>query len=54
MPARRRLHGDEVVKYHHPDLEGALGETYGILVYQEQIMAVARDLAGYTLGGTAP
>ena len=46
----RRLHGDEVVKYHHPDLEGALGETYGILVYQEQIMRVARDFAGYSMG----
>ena len=46
----RRLHGDEVVKYHHPDLEGALGETYGILVYQEQIMHVARDFAGYSMG----
>jgi DNA polymerase-3 subunit alpha len=46
----RRLHGEEQVKYHHPDLEGALGETYGILVYQEQIMRVARDFAGYSMG----
>lgn len=46
----RRLHGEEPIKYHHPDLEGALGETYGILVYQEQIMRVARDFAGYSVG----
>ena len=46
----KRLHGDEQVKYHHPDLQGALGETYGILVYQEQIMRVARDFAGYSMG----
>jgi DNA polymerase-3 subunit alpha len=46
----KRLHGEEPVKYHHADLEGALGETYGILVYQEQIMRVARDFAGYSMG----
>jgi DNA polymerase III subunit alpha len=46
----KRLHGEEPVKYAHPDLEGALGETYGILVYQEQIMRVARDFAGYSMG----
>lgn len=46
----RRLHGEEPIKYHHPDLEGALGETLGILVYQEQIMRVARDFAGYSMG----
>ena len=32
----RRLHGEEPIKYHHPDLEGALGETYGILVYKSK------------------
>ncbi|MEI2827818.1 MAG: hypothetical protein V9F04_16575 [Dermatophilaceae bacterium] len=42
----RRLHGDEPVEYHHPDLASSLGETYGIIVYQEQIMRVARDFAG--------
>jgi DNA polymerase-3 subunit alpha len=46
----RRMHGEEEIKYHHPDLEGALGETYGILVYQEQLMRVARDFAGYSMG----
>lgn len=46
----RRMHGEEHVTYHHPDLEPALKETYGILVYQEQIMRVARDLAGYSMG----
>lgn len=44
------MHGEEHVTYHHPDLEPALKETYGILVYQEQIMRVARDLAGYSMG----
>jgi DNA polymerase III subunit alpha len=51
IPAyNRRLHGEEEVKYHHTDLAAALGETYGILVYQEQIMRVARDFAGYSMG----
>ncbi len=46
----RRLHGEEEVKYLHPDLVPALGETYGIIVYQEQVMRVARDFAGYSMG----
>jgi DNA polymerase-3 subunit alpha len=46
----KRMHGEEQVKYHHPDLKLALEETYGILVYQEQIMRVARDFAGYSMG----
>jgi DNA polymerase-3 subunit alpha len=46
----KRLHGEEAVKYHHPDLKAALEETMGILVYQEQIMRVARDFAGYSMG----
>jgi DNA polymerase III subunit alpha len=46
----KRLHGEEPPKYHHPALEGALGETYGIIVYQEQIMRIARDFAGYSMG----
>ena len=46
----RRLHGKEQVKYHHPSLEPILGETYGIIVYQEQIIRIARDLAGYDAG----
>lgn len=44
----RRMHGQEEVRYHHPLLEPILAETYGIIVYQEQIMRVATDLAGYT------
>jgi DNA polymerase-3 subunit alpha len=46
----RRMHGEEAVEYRHPDLEPALSETYGIIVYQEQIMRVARDIAGYSVG----
>ncbi|MFN4292961.1 MAG: DNA polymerase III subunit alpha [Thermoflexales bacterium] len=46
----RRMHGEEPVQYRHPDLAPALGETYGIIVYQEQIMRVARDIAGYSVG----
>lgn len=46
----RRLHGEEDVQYHHPKLEPILSNTYGILVYQEQIMQVAADLFGYALG----
>ena len=43
--------GDEVAKYLHPDMEKTLKETHGIIVYQEQVMQLARDLAGYSLGG---
>lgn len=46
----RRLHGEEETQYLHPKLEPIVGVTYGILVYQEQIMQVARDLFGYRLG----
>lgn len=46
----RRMHGDEEVSYHHKLLEKILGETYGIIVYQEQIMQVASELFGYNLG----
>jgi DNA polymerase-3 subunit alpha len=45
-----RKHGREEIKYDHPLLETILNETYGILVYQEQIMKTAQDLAGYSLG----
>ena len=44
----RRMRGLEEVTYRHPKLEPILGETYGICVYQEQIIQMARDLAGYT------
>ena len=46
-----RKHGREEVHYMHPKLEPILSETYGIMIYQEQVQQAARDLAGYTLGG---
>jgi DNA polymerase-3 subunit alpha len=45
-----RKHGREKVEYPHPLLEPILRETYGTLCYQEQIMKMAQDLAGYSLG----
>ncbi|MFC3580779.1 DNA polymerase III subunit alpha [Sphingomonas hylomeconis] len=47
----RRKNGDEPIEYPHPLLEGILKETYGIFVYQEQVMQAAQILAGYSLGG---
>jgi DNA polymerase-3 subunit alpha len=44
-----RMHGEENVEYRHPDLEPIFKETYGIPVYQEQIMRAAVDMAGYTM-----
>jgi len=46
----RRLHGEEPVEYKHPLLEPILSETYGIIVYQEQIIRILTDLAGYSAG----
>ncbi|HKI43702.1 MAG TPA: DNA polymerase III subunit alpha [Balneolales bacterium] len=45
-----RKKGNEKVEYPHPSLEKVLKSTYGIMVYQEQIMQVAQIMAGYTLG----
>jgi DNA polymerase-3 subunit alpha len=45
----KRKNGEEKVTYLHPSLEPILKTTYGIGVYQEQMMRIARDLAGYTL-----
>jgi DNA polymerase-3 subunit alpha len=45
-----RKHGREPIKYEHFLLESILDETYAVLVYQEQIMKMAQDLAGYSLG----
>ena len=45
---RRKL-GKEQVRYDHPDLEPVLDSTYGIIVYQEQVMRIANVLAGYNL-----
>ncbi|NBV05622.1 MAG: DNA polymerase III subunit alpha [Proteobacteria bacterium] len=46
----RRKHGQEKIQYPHPLLENTLKETYGVIVYQEQVMEIARVLAGYSLG----
>ena len=46
----RRRHGEVEIKYPHPLLEPIANETYGILIYQEQVMKAAQVLAGYTLG----
>jgi DNA polymerase III subunit alpha len=46
-----RKQGKQKPEYFHPDLEPVLKSTYGIIVYQEQVMLVAQILAGYTLGG---
>ena len=46
-----RKHGKEVVEYPHPLVEKVLSETYGIMVYQEQVMQTAQVLGGYSLGG---
>jgi DNA polymerase-3 subunit alpha len=45
-----RKHGRSVVRYPHPSLETILKPTYGVILYQEQVMQIAQDLAGYTLG----
>ena len=45
-----RMHGREPVEYKHPKLEPILAETYGIIVYQEQIIRIAAELAGYAPG----
>ncbi len=44
-----RKHGQEAVDYLHPKLEEVLKETYGVIVYQEQVMQIAQILAGYSL-----
>ncbi|MBN8759395.1 MAG: DNA polymerase III subunit alpha [Thiobacillus sp. 65-69] len=46
-----RKQGKQKPEYFHPDLEPVLKSTYGIIVYQEQVMLVAQILAGYSLGG---
>ncbi len=47
----KRKHGQKKVEYPHPWLESILKETYGVIVYQEQVMQIASILAGYSLGG---
>ncbi|AOU98205.1 DNA polymerase III subunit alpha [Acidihalobacter yilgarnensis] len=46
-----RKHGRAKVEYPHPELEPILKPTYGVILYQEQVMQIAQVLAGYTLGG---
>jgi DNA polymerase III subunit alpha len=45
-----RKHGRKQVEYPHPELEPVLKDTYGVIVYQEQVMQIAQILAGYSLG----
>ena len=47
----KRRHGEVKIEYEHPLLEPIARETYGILIYQEQVMQAAQVLAGFTLGG---
>ena len=46
----KKKHGKEPVTYGHEILEKILGETFGIIVYQEQVMQIAQELSGFTLG----
>ncbi|MDO9231028.1 MAG: DNA polymerase III subunit alpha [bacterium] len=45
-----RKHGEKEIKYLHPNLKPILEKTYGVAVYQEQVMQIAQALAGFTLG----
>ena len=45
-----RKHGEAAVEYPHPDVEPILKPTYGVILYQEQVMQIAQILANYTLG----
>ncbi len=45
-----RKHGRQKVEYVHPLLEEILGDTYGVIVFQEQVLKIANSLAGYSLG----
>ena len=46
-----RKHGRKKVEYPHPSLAEVLGDTYGVIVYQEQVMQIAQIMGGYSLGG---
>ncbi|MEZ4467539.1 MAG: hypothetical protein R3F43_24630 [bacterium] len=46
-----RKHGRQKITYQHPCLEPILKDTYGVIVYQEQVMQIAQVMSGYTLGG---
>ncbi|MBN1687875.1 MAG: DNA polymerase III subunit alpha [Candidatus Omnitrophica bacterium] len=45
----RRMHDPKLIQYDHPVLEPILRETYGVILYQEQVMKIVSDLAGFTL-----
>ncbi len=47
----KRKHGTEAIEYPDPRVEPVLAETYGIMVYQEQVMQMAQIVGGYSLGG---
>jgi DNA polymerase III subunit alpha len=47
----KRKHGEEKPDYLYPTLEGILKETFGIMIYQEQVMQIAQELSGFSLGG---
>jgi len=44
-------HGEQPITYAHPSMEPILKETFGVMVYQEQVMKIAQELGGYSLGG---
>lgn len=46
-----RKHGIQRVEYLDPRLEPILGPTYGVMIYQEQVMQIAQVIGGYSLGG---
>lgn len=46
-----RKKGKQAIDYFHPDLEACLAPTYGVIVYQEQVMQISQIIGGYTLGG---
>ncbi|SJZ32197.1 DNA polymerase III subunit alpha [Selenihalanaerobacter shriftii] len=46
----KRRHGEAEIEYPHPDLQPILEKTYGVILYQEQVMKIANEIAGYSLG----
>jgi DNA polymerase III subunit alpha len=46
-----RKQGKQAIDYYHPDLKACLEPTYGVIVYQEQVMQISQIIGGYTLGG---
>ncbi len=46
-----RKKGKQTIEYFHPDLQASLAPTYGVIVYQEQVMQISQIIGGYTLGG---